>query len=72
MDEEPAEKAYGIILEWKDEQPLVMEGAPMTYEQAYNRMKQAVGDSRVIRAAMFRMTCVSGNETLLPKENDNG
>lgn len=66
------EKAYGVIVEWKDEGPLVMESQLMTYDEAYNRKATFVDDKRVIRVAMFKAIHISGNETLLPKENDDG
>jgi hypothetical protein len=60
------DKLYGIICEWKNEGPLIMEGKPMTYEETYKRMEMALKESRIIRAAIFSMDYESGNETLLP------
>ena len=62
-------KIFGVMLEWKTEQPLIMEGVPMTYDQAVARMKSMCSDPKVIRAAVFEMKYADGNETLIPKES---
>ncbi len=62
------EKIYGIIVEWKDECPLIMEGYLASHDDAYRRMKDCMADTRVIRVAMFKAVYEAGNKTLLPKE----
>lgn len=68
----PDEKIYGIIVEWKDEGPLIMEGYLASYDDAFKRMKTCSSDNRVIRVAMFKAVYESGNQLLLPKESNNG
>lgn len=62
---------YGVIIESKQEQPLVMEGKLMTYEEASERMDFFMADKNIIRVAMFKAVYETGNETLLPKEKEN-
>lgn len=61
------EKVYGVIVEWKEEGPIVMEGKLSDYQSASDRMKKCAGDPRVIRVAIFRAIYEIGNETLIPK-----
>lgn len=64
----PDPKKYGVIVEWKTEQPLIMEGYPMNEEQAFARMKRFEADPTVIRVAIFEMVRTFGNRTLIPAE----
>lgn len=64
------DKIYGVIVEWKNEEPLIMEGNPMNYEQASKRMTQFLESHRVIRVAMFEMVYSIGNKSLIPTEKD--
>lgn len=59
-------KIFGIIVEWKNQAPLIMEGEPMDYEQASSRMKHFVNDPKVVRVAIFRAIFADGNKTILP------
>lgn len=61
------EKVYGVIAEFKAESPIIMEGRPMTHQEAYGRMKKMESDHRVIRVAMFRAVYESGHDGLIPK-----
>lgn len=61
----PNNKTYGIIVEWKNEGPLIMEGKPMNYVNAHDRLDSLVCDPRVIRVAIFHTHYVTGNETLI-------
>jgi hypothetical protein len=58
---------YGVIAEFKDEGPIIMEGYPVDYDTAAERMNSLKQQANVIRVAMFRADYVSGNPTLLPK-----
>lgn len=62
MDEE---RIYGLIIESKDEGPLIMESKPMTHEKAVAKMREFLSRSDVIRVAVFRMEPTCGNETLI-------
>lgn len=64
-------KIYGIIVEFKTEQPFIMEGYPMNYDAAKERMRCFENDRRVIRVAVFEMKCVGGHKTLIERENKN-
>lgn len=66
MREPEEEKAYGLIIEWKDEGPLIMESKLMTFAEASNAMKSQIGFHRVIRICIFRAECRRGHEGLLP------
>lgn len=61
-------KTYGIICEFKDEAPIILECKPMTSEEAYQAKQRFLVDQRIIRVAIFIMTYVSGNQTLIPTE----
>lgn len=56
---------YGVIFEQKFEQPLIMEGKPMAYEEAVIRMQEVSKSSHVIRVAVFKLEYETGNETLI-------
>jgi hypothetical protein len=56
---------YALIAEWKDEGPLVLEGEPLTHEQAIERMRVLRLDLRVIRVAVGSLAYDSGNPALL-------
>lgn len=58
---------YGVIAEFKDEGPIIMEGYPADYDTAAERMNSLKQQANVIRVAIFRAEYVSGNQTLLPK-----
>lgn len=61
-------KCYGLIVEWKSEGPLIMEGKPMTYEHAFEKARKLQDTPHVIRIAVFKMQGdVWGNDTLIPK-----
>jgi hypothetical protein len=62
------EKIYGVIAEWKEEGPLVMEGALSTYDQAHARMRHLGQRPNVIRVAMFKAVYEYGNTALIPEE----
>ncbi len=66
MRQEP--KIFGVIMEYKLEGPLIMEGKPMTESDARNRMMHLNAQPNVIRVAMFSMKLSDGNETLIEKE----
>jgi hypothetical protein len=63
------EKIYGVITEWKAEQPLVMEGPLGTYEEAIGRMRLLGARPEVIRVAVFKAIYAEGNKTLIPEES---
>jgi hypothetical protein len=63
------EKVYGVITEWKAEQPLVMEGPLGTYQEAIGRMRLLAGRPEVIRVAIFKAIYTEGNKTLIPEES---
>lgn len=56
---------YGLIIEYKNEGPLIMEGKPMDYEVVYERMRVAMQASNVIRVAIFKAVYETGNERIL-------
>jgi hypothetical protein len=58
---------YGVIAEWKNEAPIVMENKPMTYTEAYDRMSKLCESNRIIRVAIFSFHYTAGNETLIAK-----
>lgn len=60
-------RLYGLIIEWKQEGPLIMEARPMTLAQAHEKMREICNAPQVIRAAMFSMAYETGNETLIPE-----
>lgn len=60
-------KIFGIIVEWKEEGPLIMEGKPMSEEDARGRMREIARQANVIRVAVFSMDHADGNETLIEK-----
>ncbi|HEX3747642.1 MAG TPA: hypothetical protein VHW09_27090 [Bryobacteraceae bacterium] len=66
MNDEP--KKYGVMAEWKEEGPLVMEGPLLTLDAARARMGDLAGRSNVIRVAMFKVIYEGGNNTLIPQE----
>lgn len=61
-------KIYGVIVEWKQEGPLIMEGKPMTCAEADFRMRELASMPTVIRTATFKIAYHFGNETLIDKE----
>lgn len=64
------DKIYGIVTEWKDDAPIVMEGGLMTREAAYQRMNDFKKRADVIRVAMFKAIYETGNKTLIPQESE--
>jgi hypothetical protein len=62
------EKIYGVMAEWKDEGPLVMESYLLTYDKAYERMQSLLKEQRIIRVAMFEAVYAYGNKTLIPEK----
>lgn len=62
------QKLYGVIVEWKEEGPLVMEGHLATYDKAHARMRDIAKQPSVIRVAMFKAVYETGNNTLIPEE----
>jgi hypothetical protein len=63
------DKIYGVIAEWKEEGPLIMEGHPATYDQAHARMRELAARPNVIRVAMFKAIFETGNNALIPQES---
>lgn len=61
-------KIYGVIVEWKVEQPLIMESRPLTYEEACTRMQELARQANVIRVGVFKIIYVIGNENIIEKE----
>ena len=61
------EKKYGVIAEWRDEAPLVMETIPLDYFKARARAEDFLKSPRVIRVAVFEMRHAWGNKTMLPE-----
>jgi len=60
-------KCYGLIVEWKSEGPLIMEGNPMTYSQAHEKAREIQNGPYVIRVAIFKMQGgIWGNDALIP------
>ena len=64
-------KIFGVIVEHKAEQPLILEGPPATYNQASARLKTMLSRSDIIRGAIFKIGYVMGNETLIEKESQS-
>ncbi len=60
-------KAYGVICEWKTEGPLIMEGEPSTYSDAFDRARKMAENPHCIRVAVFSMRVEWGNGTIIPK-----
>ena len=67
MTDDP--KIYGIIAEWKEEAPMVFEGALMTYDEAHTRMRDFASRPYVIRVAIFKAVHAAGHNALIPKES---
>lgn len=65
-----SEKVYGVIAEWKDEAPIIMECYPMTHDDAHQRMMRLKNESNIIRVAMFQMIFSDGNRSLVPEETE--
>lgn len=63
-------KIYGFIIEFKCEQPIIMEGCPVTHEEAYQRMRIVAQRPDVIRVAIFKAIYSDGNEGLIEKESE--
>jgi hypothetical protein len=63
-------KRYGLIIETKDEGPLIWEGKPMDIDAANTKMKYVKSWSNVIRVAVFEMAYMYGNETLIPEAEE--
>lgn len=61
---------FGVIAEFKEEQPIVMEAPLVDYEAATVRMHNLAARSDVIRVAVFKAVYAIGNNTLLPKESE--
>lgn len=60
-------KCYGLIVEWKSEGPLIMEGKPMAHNEARQMAQRFEDNPRVIRVAIFKMQGgYWGNDTLIP------
>lgn len=68
MNDDP--KIYGVIAEFKEEQPISMESPLLNYEKAKERMRAMAARPNVIRVAIFKAVHVDGNETLIPKEEE--
>lgn len=62
---------YGVIAEFKNEGPLLMECTPMTESEASDRASKLMLDSRVIRVAVVSLQYRWGNETLAPSDQDS-
>ncbi len=62
-------KIYGVIAEWKEEAPLVMEGYLTTYDKAHARMRDLAQRPNVIRVAMFKAIYATGHNDLVPEES---
>jgi hypothetical protein len=62
-------KVYGVIVESKDEGPMIMEGFLATYDQAHARMRSIAARPNVIRVAMFKAVYSTGNNALIPQES---
>lgn len=63
-------KRYGLIIETKDEGPLIWEGKPMTSSQGANKMREFKKWPNVIRVAVFEMTYMYGHEDLIPGDDE--
>lgn len=60
-------KGYGLIVEWKSEGPLIIEGKPMTYHKAREKAQKFEDNPKVIRVAVFEIKGgYWGNDTLIP------
>lgn len=59
---------YGVIAEYKDDAAIIHECPPLTWQQAYDRMKELVKRPDVIRVAMFEAVYAYGNKSLLPEK----
>lgn len=62
------DRVYGVIVEWKQEQPLIMESRLLNYEEASEKMVAFCARPEVIRVAIFKASYETGNETILPKQ----
>lgn len=61
-------RCYGIVAECTLEAPLIWEQRPLTREEAHCKLREFAGRPNIIRAAIFRMDFVDGNETLVEKD----
>lgn len=61
-------KMFGVIVEFKDEGPLIMEGKLSTYDEDSARLTKFTEQNRVIRGAVFLAQFASGNESLIPED----
>jgi hypothetical protein len=61
-------KIFGVIAEWKKEGALILEGKPMNYCDAYQRMEDLSKCPDVIRVAMFTAVYSRGNETFFERD----
>lgn len=63
---------YGLIVEWKNEAPSIMEGKPLNYYEAQRKMQELADNNRVIRVAVFKILYETGNEALIPGDKQEG
>ncbi len=56
---------YGIIVEFKNQGPILMESEKMDYSAVVNQMDSLLCSSRVIRVCMVSLSYESGNESLI-------
>ena len=66
-----SEKRFGIIVERKQEGPLILESRPMDELEARDTMARMKRVHDVIRVAIFEMRYELGNETLIPEVDSN-
>jgi hypothetical protein len=62
------EKIYGVIVEWKEEGPIVKESELITREKIRERSQALAMRPDVIRVAIFRAIFVDGNKSLIPED----
>ena len=58
---------YAVMLEWKNEGPLVMESKPLTYDEASAKLSAAIEQPKVIRGAVVELKYEHGNAAVLTR-----
>jgi hypothetical protein len=56
---------YAVVVEWKNEDAIVLETAPLSLDDAHERLKVHIDNHRVIRACIVELKYYTGNGSVL-------
>lgn len=63
-----SKEQYGLLVEWKQQAPILMEGERTDYGSVYEAYQRMLQQPSVIRLCIVKLIYAAGNESLCPPE----